>query len=70
MLLGMPDGFTREQRVMLEDALKQNRELRCPACGGTMSRQSVLPPASVPYVRHRVWLLCAQCRRSVSLDER
>jgi uncharacterized protein with PIN domain len=66
----MAETYTREQRSALEAALRQQAELRCPECDGAMTRQDVLPAANVPYVRHRVWLLCTQCRRSVSLDTR
>jgi C4-type Zn-finger protein len=66
---GVRDSYTREQRSQLEDALRQQRELRCPVCHGAMSSQPVVPPTNVPYVRHRVWLMCKQCKRSVSLDE-
>jgi len=64
----MVETYTREQRTVLAAALKQQAELRCPECGGAMTRQDVVPAANVPYVRHRVWLLCTECRRSVSLD--
>lgn len=64
----MTASYTREQRAELEAALKQKRELICPSCGGAMTQQPVPQPPNVSYVRHRVWLLCVSCRRSVSLD--
>ena len=66
--LPVSETYTREQRQMLETALRRREELRCPACGSAMTRQDVVAPANVPYVRHRVWLLCLGCRRSISLD--
>lgn len=64
----MTGTYTRAERAELEAALKQKRELKCPSCGGQMTQQPVLPSPEVSYVRHRVWILCVSCRRSVSLD--
>lgn len=52
----------------MEAALKEKRELVCPSCGGRMTQQPVVPSPAVSYVRHRVWVLCLGCKRSVSLD--
>jgi uncharacterized protein with PIN domain len=65
----MNGSYTREQRSMLEAALKQEQQpLRCPECGGEVRSQIVAPSPEVSYVRRRVWLLCTQCRRSASVD--
>lgn len=64
----MSTGYSREQRLALENALRQKAELVCPECGGRMTQQAVVPASNVPYVRHRVWVLCTSCRRSASLD--
>lgn len=64
----MSSGYSRAQRVILEQAVKQKAELVCPECGGRMTRQAVVPASNVPYVRHRVWVMCMECRRSASLD--
>jgi len=65
------ESYTREQRTTLEQALKGgSSELQCPVCGAPMTRQDVVAPDNVPYVRHRVWLMCSACKRSVSLDAR
>jgi hypothetical protein len=64
----MSTGYSREQRLGLEKAVKEKAELACPECGGRMSQQAVVPAPNVPYVRHRVWVMCLQCRRSASLD--
>ena len=66
----MTESYSREERLALEQALQRHAELRCPVCGSSMNRQDVVPPANVSYVRHRVWLMCAGCKRSVSLDQR
>jgi uncharacterized protein with PIN domain len=60
--------YTRAQRAALEQALKERRELRCPECDVPLTQQPVTPAPGVPYVRHRVWLLCSKCRRTASLD--
>lgn len=64
----MSGSYTRAQRAALEQALKANEELRCPECDTVLTPQPVVPASNVPYVRHRVWLLCTGCRRSASLD--
>jgi hypothetical protein len=62
--------YTREERRALEAALANKLELRCPACGGRVSAQPVPTPPEVSYVRHRVWIVCLECRRSASVDRR
>ncbi|MGQ0562951.1 MAG: hypothetical protein ACT443_13890 [Gemmatimonadota bacterium] len=64
----MSGSYTRAQRLELERAVRERREPLCPVCGVRMNQQPVVPAANVPYVRHRVWLLCPQCRRGVSVD--
>lgn len=65
-------SFTAEQRRALARALADDGDddapLVCPACGGAVNRRAVTRPEEVPYVRHRVWLLCAGCRRSGAID--
>ncbi|HET9439504.1 MAG TPA: hypothetical protein VFO52_05010 [Longimicrobiales bacterium] len=61
--------YTREERRQLELALNRDGELICPACQGRVSAQAVPTPPAVSYVRHRVWLVCLQCKRSASLDK-
>lgn len=62
--------YTRAERLELERMVRDKRELRCPACGGRVSAQDVPPPPGVSYVRHRVWLVCLECKRSASVDRR
>lgn len=68
MMSVMPEGYTREQRNALEQAVRNGEELRCPACGERVMESRVGPRADVAYVRRRIWLLCSGCRRSTSLD--
>lgn len=56
-----------EQRL-LAAALARGEALRCPRCDVVLTWQEVRPGEGVPYVRHRVWVLCPECRRSASLD--
>lgn len=63
-------SYTAAERHQLESALASGEELACPACGGAVQRQPVVPPTTVSYVRHRVWLLCQVCRRSGAVDVR
>jgi hypothetical protein len=62
--------YTREQRHELEAALRAGSELKCPACGGRISTQAVPAPPAVAYVRDRIWIVCLDCKRSVSVDRR
>ena len=64
----MAGTYTRAQRAALERAVKQKEDLRCPECGVALTQQVVVPPANVPYVRHRMWLMCTKCRRSAAVD--
>jgi hypothetical protein len=64
----MSSSYSRAQRVTLEKAVKERAVLVCPECGGRMTQQAVVPASNVPYVRHRVWVMCMECRRSASLD--
>ena len=61
-------SYDAAQRRGLEDALRAGQELHCPVCGGVLNARPVEPPAAVSYVRHRVWVICPQCKRSASLD--
>lgn len=64
----MTGPFTAAERHALENALRQNRPLRCPHCAVELSRQTVERPHAVSYVRHRLWVLCPHCRRTAALD--
>ena len=60
--------FTREERHRLEEGLRGADLPACPACGGRLTKQEVPPPPGVSYVRHRVLILCLNCRRSAAVD--
>ncbi len=40
----------------------------CPRCQGRFDRTDVPPRDDVPYVRNRVWLVCANCGATVVMD--
>lgn len=60
---------TAQRRVLQQEmATTAAGPLTCPACGGAVVRSPVTAPPGVSYVRHRVLLVCAGCRRSAALD--
>lgn len=61
-------SFTAAERRSLARALAEGDPLECPTCGGVVSQQTVPRPEEVAYVRHRVWILCAECGRSGAVD--
>lgn len=66
----MTGAYTAAERRTLEMALREGRAPRCPHCDVTLSAQPVERSPEVSYVRHRVWVLCPQCRRTAGLDGR
>lgn len=64
----MTGAYDAAERRALEAALREGRPLRCPECDVPLSAQRVDRSPEVSYVRHRVWVLCPQCRRTASLD--
>ena len=40
----------------------------CPRCGGRFDRTDVPPRNDVPYVRDRIWLICANCGAGLVMD--
>jgi hypothetical protein len=40
----------------------------CPRCGGHFDRTDVPPRNDVPYVRDRIWLICATCGSGLVMD--
>jgi hypothetical protein len=64
------DAFTAEERRAIGAGIEQGGDLRCPACGAALAATAVEPPAEVAYVRRRVLVVCAGCRRSASVDVR
>ena len=66
----MSEGYTREERAELEEALGHGEAPACPACGGALARREVQAPPGVPYVRHRALLICTACKRMAAVDVR
>ncbi len=64
----MVQPYDDAQRRALAAALSSGSQLRCPACGGPVTTQAVRPRPEVSYVRHRVWVLCLDCRRTATVD--
>jgi uncharacterized protein with PIN domain len=62
-------AYTAAERHAMEAALRDGLPLRCPHCDVALSAQTVDRSPEVSYVRHRIWVLCPQCRRTASLDQ-
>ena len=60
----------RALRVALESRNDPERAIPCPACTVPLSERDVPTPRDLPYVRHRVWLICTGCGRSGAVDVR
>ena len=61
-------AYDREQRRALQAAARLGEPLVCPACAAALEPIPVEPPPGVPYVRHRVLVVCGGCGRSAALD--
>lgn len=61
-------GFDAAERRQLASMLARGEPLTCPRCAVALSVQNVEPRANLPYVRHRLWVLCPSCRGTASLD--
>jgi DNA-directed RNA polymerase subunit RPC12/RpoP len=68
MFTRMTQPYDAAQRHTLAAALSEGKQPRCPACGGRIMVQAVPPPPEVSYVRHRMWVLCLDCRRTAAVD--
>lgn len=68
MFTTMIQPYDAAQRRTLAAALKERDSPRCPACGGHVVVKTVLPRREVAYVRHRMWVLCLDCRRTATVD--
>jgi len=64
----MAGSYSREERARITDDLRSGTAPVCPVCGARLSVQDVSARIDVPYVRHRVLVICPACRRSASLD--
>ncbi len=61
-------SYTPAERRALATAVARDEALLCPSCGARLARHDVGAPAAMPYVRHRVLLVCPGCGRSVAVD--
>lgn len=70
----MRRSFTAAQRRDITKALAERASgaaaapVPCPACGDTLSESPVAAPATLPYVRSRVMLVCARCELGAAFD--
>lgn len=65
-----PPNYTPKEEDGIVDALRAGRPPSCPRCEAPMEQRDVPPREGVAYVRHRLWLTCAGCRRSFVVDRR
>jgi uncharacterized protein with PIN domain len=66
----MSSSYDATQRRTLEAALRAHEPLQCPVCHVALTSHTVAAPAEVSYVRHRVFVICPQCKRSAGLEQR
>lgn len=63
------DPYTaREERSLLKEVGEGAANPVCPRCGGACAVIRARPRRDVSYVRDRVVVKCARCRRSCSAD--
>jgi hypothetical protein len=62
-----PD-YTREEERRILDAVRDGGPVPCPRCGHPLEPRDVAPMKDVAYVRRRLWLHCATCRRGIVVD--
>ena len=63
--------FSEDEERLVRMAAANGGAAQCPICAVTMTRRSLGGGSfGLGYSRHREWLLCPQCRRSVLFDER
>ena len=68
MTPGASSSFTPAQRRALAAAAQHGGAIACPVCDVPMAHHAVGAQPELPYVRHRLLLICPRCRRSVSVD--
>ena len=64
----MSEQFEPHEVDHIRAALTAGSEPVCPRCLGNFDRTDVPPRNDVPYVRDRVWLICASCGAGLVLD--
>ncbi len=63
--------FTVAEEQALKAAVARHETPTCPRCAVVMAQKQIGGGSfGLGYARHRTWLLCPQCRRSVVFDER
>ncbi|HZD04091.1 MAG TPA: hypothetical protein VE173_04210 [Longimicrobiales bacterium] len=65
-----PSNYTPAEERRIVEAVSGGETPPCPRCGGAFQETDVPPRRDVPYVRHRLWLVCGRCRRSLVVDRR
>lgn len=61
-------GYDDAERRRIAEDIRAGGEPTCPSCGGSLSVTAVAVAPSVPYVRRRLLVVCASCRRRASID--
>ena len=63
-------AFTAAEERAVIRALAAGGAAACPRCGAPLDRHDVPPREGVPYVRHRIQVVCTGCRAGVAVDRR
>jgi len=64
----MAEQFEPHEVERIRAALAGGSNAVCPRCGGRFDRTDVPPRNDVPYVRDRIWLICATCGAGLVID--
>ena len=64
----MSEPFEPHEVESIHAALTGGSDLSCPRCGGLFDRTDIPPRPDVPYVRDRLWLICATCGTGLVVD--
>ncbi len=64
----MAEKFEPHEVAQIRAALSTGSEPSCPRCERHFDRTDVPPRPDVPYVRDRIWLICAACGAGLVMD--
>ena len=64
----MTEEFEPQELERIGAALSDGSDALCPRCGGSLDRTEVPQRDDVPYVRDRIWLICAACGAGIVMD--
>ncbi len=64
----MAEEFEPRELERIRAALSSGSDPVCPRCGGRFDRTEVPRRDDVPYVRDRIWLICAACGAGIVMD--